>query len=137
VSFIRADEGIIAAGFFAQQRYDHMAKKHKRLSSKPVDALVGQWVSGHEWETEVEFTISKARGGFKVSALDRWDGESPEIYDVKATATALTFAAHWSTGRFTKYRVRPLDKNTIEMSFTHTATMNYLRKSAISKKAKK
>ena len=44
-----------------------------------------------------------------VTALDHFDGEKPEICDIAwdEGQHALTFAVHWSSGRFIKYRLTP------------------------------
>ena len=59
--------------------------------------------------SDTEFTIKVHRAKPVVTVLDRSDGEKPEIYDVAWDEGhhTLSFAVHWSSGRFIKYRLSP------------------------------
>jgi len=84
-----------------------MAKRsHNEKSDKP-HPLVGVWVNGDEWATEVEYVVSALAQGFGARAIDRYDGEEAELYDVTWDGQVLSFATHWrSTGRFVKCRLK-------------------------------
>jgi hypothetical protein len=98
-----------------------MANDNDRLG------IAGRWVSVDKWQTEVAFEIESQDGIYSVRAIDEPDGEEAEIYDVKATGEHLTFAAHWSTGQFTKYRIRALGDQ-LEAVFTYTDTTHFTRR---------
>ncbi|HLF98005.1 MAG TPA: hypothetical protein VI457_12755 [Methylococcaceae bacterium] len=57
--------------------------------------------------SDTEFSFSLVDGQVHVSVLDPNDHEEPDIYDViwDEAGLALSFAVHWETGRFVKYRV--------------------------------
>ena len=59
--------------------------------------------------SDTEFTIRMRGAKPVVTVLDRADGEKPEIYDIAwdEDQHALSFAVHWSSGRFIKYRLTP------------------------------
>lgn len=92
--------------------------------------LAGRWVAFDEWTTDVMFVIRAAKGGFRVNVVDRWDGEKAEVFDVKATKTTLSFAAYWSSGQLTKYRLRLLRDDQIEVVYSYTATNTFRRERA-------
>jgi len=71
--------------------------------------------------------ISRRGASFHVRAVDQSDGEEAEIYDVKATAGALSFAAYWSSGRFTKYRLRVLQDGQLEAAYSYSDTTHFKR----------
>lgn len=93
----------------------------------PLDRLkiAGRWVAIDEWDTEVVFKFQIQNGAYAVSAADS-DGEKPEVYDVREDADHLMFALHWSSGRFTKYRVKSVDDQ-LEITFTYTDTIHMKR----------
>ncbi len=111
-----------------------MAKKRK---AKLVDSLVGRWVACDDWATMIAFVISKRNGSFRVRAIDQSDGEEAEIYGVKSTNEALTFGAYWSSGQFTKYRLRPMELDQMEVVYTYTATQTFKQESAQAVKRKR
>lgn len=57
--------------------------------------------------SDTEFSFYVEGDAVMVSVVDTSDGETPEIYGVawNEKELALQFNAHWSTGRFVKYRV--------------------------------
>jgi len=82
-----------------------MPKRVQEKNERP-HTLIGTWVNGDEYETEVEYIVSPAGEGFAVRAVDRFDGEEGEVYDVKWEGSVLSFAVHWnSTGRLVKARL--------------------------------
>lgn len=98
--------------------------------SKKAEAFpfAGRWAAKDDWETDVEFEITKRGRSTKVAAIDLSDGERAEIYDVKLDGDDLHFAAYWSSGRFTKYRLRLLANNELEAVYTYRATTQFARR---------
>jgi hypothetical protein len=84
----------------------------------------------------VALTISRRGSLFRVRAIDQSDGEEAEVYGVKATNEALSFAAYWSSGQFTKYRLCPLWPDQMLVTFTYTATQTFKRESVRASKAR-
>jgi len=74
--------------------------------------------------SDVAITIKLRAGKFVISALDGYDGEKPEVYDITWSDTRLElgFAIHWSNGRFVKYRFIPsVAKDRLELTYSYTA----------------
>jgi hypothetical protein len=91
--------------------------------------LVGTWVNGDDYATEVEYQVSQRPHGFVVRAVDRFDGERAEVYDVKWDGEALSFATHWpSTGRLMKCRFLVISPNRIDFAYTYTQQEMWHRK---------
>ncbi len=101
-------------------------KRGRKLPSAVVP-FVGRWIASDEWSTDVSLVITSRNGKVSVRALDQSDGEEAEIFDVKITKRELLFAAHWSSGRFTKYRLRPLRNDEMEVVFAFTGTQTFKR----------
>jgi hypothetical protein len=99
-----------------------------RAHAKPNDShsLVGRWKCVDEWQTEVSLEITEHDGSYRVQAVDAADGEEAEIYGVQLIGDVLTFAAHWSSGQFTKYRARRIGDK-LEVVFTYTDTVHFRR----------
>jgi hypothetical protein len=75
--------------------------------------------------------VSPAGQGFAVQAVDRFDGEEAEVYDVKWDGEILSFATHWlSTGRFVKCRLLALSANRVDFTYTYTQQEMWHRKGA-------
>ena len=105
-----------------------MFKKRSREEAK-THALVGIWVNGDEYATDVEYHVSQVSQGFAVRAVDRFDGEEGEVYDVKWDGDALSFATHWpSTGRFVKCRLLVMSPNRVDFTYTYTQQEMWHRK---------
>lgn len=100
-------------------------KKSAKRSSPVLSPFVGRWIASDEWSTDVSLIIRRRDGKFAVGAVDLSDGEQAEIFGVKASKRELSFAAHWSSGQLTKYRLRPLRAGEMEVIFTHTVTSTY------------
>lgn len=82
-----------------------MALKQVRDQKK---RLAGSWKCCDGF-SDVVITIKVRAGKLTVSAIDKYDGEEPEIYDISwnEKQLALSFAVHWSSGRFIRYRFMP------------------------------
>jgi len=107
-----------------------MSEKRNREEMKP-HIVVGTWVNGDEYATDVEYQVSEGSNGFAVRAVDRFDGEEAEVYDVKWDGEALSFAAHWpSTGRFMKCRLLAISPNRVDFTYTYTQQEMWQRKGA-------
>lgn len=105
-----------------------MQKQVHKKHEKP-HTLIGTWFNGDEYETEVEYIVSSAGGGFAVRAVDRFDGEAGDVYDVKWDGNALSFAVHWnSTGRLVKARLRAISPNRVDYTYTYTEQETWHRK---------
>lgn len=107
-----------------------LARGSNKVKRKP-DTLVGTWVNGDEYATEVEYQVSQHTEGFAVRAVDRFDGEKAEVYDVKWDGEALSFATHWpSTGRFVKCRLQAISPNRVDFTYTYSQQEMWHRKGA-------
>jgi hypothetical protein len=94
--------------------------------SKAKNPFVGRWIASDEWSTDVSLITSR-NGKMGVRAVDQSDGEEAEIFGVKVSKREMSFAAHWSSGQFTKYRLCPLRANEMEVVFTFTTTQTFER----------
>jgi len=105
-----------------------MSEKRNTEESK-THTLVGTWVNGDEYATDVEYHVSQGSKGFAVRAIDRFDGEEAEVHDVKLDGEALSFATHWpSTGRFVKCRLLAISPNRVDFTYTYTQQEMWHRK---------
>jgi hypothetical protein len=105
--------------------------KDSKTEKRKTHTLVGVWVNGDEYATDVEYQISQRPQGFAVRAVDRFDGEKAEVYDVKWDGEALSFATHWrSTGRFVKCRLQAISPNRVDFTYTYTQQELWHRKAA-------
>ena len=86
----------------------------------------GTWIAKDGRDTDVEFQIVKRGSKVTIRAVDSNDGERAEIYGVPL-AQELRFCALWSTGRFTKYRLRTLGTDELVVTFSYSAT-DYFRR---------
>ncbi len=102
--------------------------KRKRNTKHP---LVGSWVNGDEYATDVEYIVSPDGNGFKVRAIDRHDGEEAHVYDVQWDGEVLSFATQWdSTGRFLRCRLQAVSPNRVSFTYTFTANEMWHRKAS-------
>jgi hypothetical protein len=105
-----------------------MQKQLQKKNEKP-HMLVGTWFNADEYETEVEYIVSCVEGSFAIRAVDRFDGEEGEVYDVKWDGDALSFAVHWnSTGRLMKARLLTISPNRVDYTYTYTQQELWHRK---------
>ncbi len=108
-----------------------MPKKRSKKTENQHHPLVGTWVNGDEYATDVEYIISRHKSDlFEVRALDRYDNEEAEIYDIKWDGEVLAFAAYWnSTGRLSKCRFKAVSQNRVSFTYTYTDNEMLHRKS--------
>ena len=100
----------------------------QKKNEKP-DTLIGTWINGEEYETDVEYIVSAAGKGFAVRAVDRFDGEKGKVSDVKWDGNVLSFSVHWnSTGRFVKARLQAISPNRVDYTYTFTQQEMWQRK---------
>jgi hypothetical protein len=105
-----------------------MPKPTQQATQKP-HTLIGTWINGDEYTTEVEYIVASAGESFAVRAVDRYGLEEGEVYDVKWDGTALSFAVHWSsTGRFVRARLQPISPNRVDYTYTFTEQETWHRK---------
>ena len=105
--------------------------KPAQSKSRKQHPLVGSWVNGDEYATEVEYILSGSESAFKVRALDRYDGEEGEVRDVtydKDTFT-LSFTVYWnSTGRLVQVRMVAISPNRVSYTYTFTENQMWFKK---------
>jgi hypothetical protein len=93
--------------------------------------LIGSWVNGDEYETEVEYVVSGREPDFEVWALDRYDGEEGEVRDVTYddSTSTLSFSVYWnSSGRFIKVKLVAVSPNRVSYTYTFTENQMWFRK---------
>jgi hypothetical protein len=110
-----------------------MATRPKAIRRKgqKEHPLIGTWVNGDEYLSDVEYTIAQKDGNFGVRAIDRYDDEEAEIRDVtyEDDKSTLFFTVYWnSTGRFVKARVMATSQNRISYTYTFTEQQMWFRK---------
>ena len=108
----------------------HMAKP-VQSGSRKQHPLIGSWINGDEYATEVEYIISGGESRFDVRAVDRYDGEEGEVRDVTydGDTSTLSFAVYWkSTGRFMKVRLVATAPNRVSYTYTLTENQMWFRK---------
>jgi len=111
-----------------------MSKRSKSIRPKEKPhPLIGTWVNGDEYKTDVEYIFSKRNGRFLVEATDRYDGEIGVVRDITYAEkeSALSFTVYWnSTGRLLKVRVKALaiSQNRISYTYTYTESQMWFRK---------
>ena len=107
-----------------------MTKPAQRKGRKQ-HPLIGSWVNGDEYATEVEYIISGSERHFHLEAIDRYDGEVGEVRDISyddGTST-LSFTVYWnSTGRFVKARLAAVAPNRVSYTYTFTESQMWFRK---------
>ena len=94
------------------------------MKNRKKDLLVGVWRSADEWNSSVEYRVSKAKIGYSVIARDTGDGEVADIFNEKwdAAKEIFSFATHWnSTGRVVHCRFRLMSKTQVDLTYTYTA----------------
>jgi len=84
--------------------------------------LVGTWKCCDGF-SDVAIKIAVRAGKFYVTVLDEYDDEKPDVYDVNwnEKQLELSFAVHWSSGRFIRYRFVPsVVAGRLELTFSYT-----------------
>jgi len=108
-----------------------MPKSRHKKKRKGSYTLVGSWVSGTEYGSEIEYIVTPHGDTFKVRAIDQFDGEVADVFEVKWDGQILSFATHWnSTGRFMRCRLEAIAKNEASYTYTYTTNETWHRKSA-------
>ena len=93
------------------------------------DLLVGTWFNGDEYETDVEYVITRSGDSYAIRVYELFDGEQADIFETAWDGRVLSFAAHWnSTGRFARYRLLLISANRIDVTYTYTEQTMYHRK---------
>lgn len=108
----------------------HISKSTQRKGRKQ-HPLIGSWVNGDEYATEVEYIVSGSERRFHVKAVDRYDGEVGEVRDISydSGTSTLSFTVHWnSTGRFVKARLMAIAPNRVSYTYTFTESLMWFRK---------
>lgn len=103
----------------------------RREKGRSPHPLVGSWVNGDEYGTDVEYSVAQRGQTFAVSAVDRFDGEAGTVYDVSydADSSALSFNVRWaSTGRFICVRLMSISPNRVSYTYTYTENQMWFRK---------
>lgn len=77
--------------------------------------------------SDIEFSITVRGDELSVVVVDRSDGERPEVFGVhwQEQDLTLSFAVHWQSGRFQKYRVA-VGPNQDRVEATITSTVQQL-----------
>ena len=108
-----------------------MPKPIYKKESTKKHPLVGSWVNGDEYATETEYIVTSHDTGFRVRAVDRYDGEVLDVFEVKWDGQTLSFGTLCnSTGRFLRCRMETISKNRVSFTYTYTANETWHRKSA-------
>ncbi len=108
-------------------------RSHCKRKSDPKSTkghpLVGIWESADEYCSEVEYSVTSEGANFGVTAIDGYDGEVADIFEVKWDGEVLSFSTHWnSTGWFSRCRLQALSKNRVSLTYTYTGNEIYHRK---------
>ena len=93
--------------------------------------LLGVWINGDEYATEVEYIVSGSDPDFTVQAVDQYDGEVGEVRDVAydAKTFTLSFSIYWnSTGRLIRARLVATSPNRVSYTYTFTEQQMWFRK---------
>jgi hypothetical protein len=107
-----------------------MPNTRQKKLRRSEHSLVGTWASADEFDSHVEYVISSRSNGFAVRAIDSFDGEEADIFEVNWDGEALTFATHWnSTGRFARCRFLVQSNDHVDFTYTYTDQALLHRKS--------
>lgn len=111
-----------------------MPKPRRKKESTKNHPLGGNWVSGTEYGSEIEFIVTPRTGGFKVRAIDRYDNEVADVFEINWDGQVLSFATYWnSTGRFLRCRLQALGQDEVDYTYTYTAQETWHRKERVKK----
>ncbi len=92
----------------------------------PIEDFVGRWVAGNSRRTNVTIEITIVNDKVVVRAIDNCEGELAEISDVDRDGNELRFAARWSSGKATSYRLRVVNGQLV-VDFTVSDTEHFTR----------
>jgi hypothetical protein len=105
--------------------------KKERTKDHP---LAGSWVSGTEFGSEIEYIVTPHASDFKVRAIDRYDNEVADVFEINWDGQVLSFATYWnSTGRFLRCRLQAVGRDEVEYTYTYTAQETWHRKKRVKK----
>lgn len=93
------------------------------MSTIDSNPLVGTWHGQEETLSSVDYTVSFENGAYSVSAIDTYDDEPGQIYDVKwdDQNCALLFCCYWeSSGRFAKCKLSSISDDKAEFVYQYT-----------------
>ena len=93
------------------------------MSNATNHPLVGTWHSLEDWPSEVHYTISFEDGTFSVTAIDTYDNEIGQVYDVQweENSNTLHFCCYWeSSGRFSKCRLSSFADGKADFTYQYT-----------------
>jgi hypothetical protein len=108
-----------------------MPKPNYKKANTKIHPLVGKWVSGTESGSEIEYTVTSHANTFRVRAVDRYDDEVADVFEITWDGLVLSFGTLWnSTGRFLRCRFEAIAKNEVSYTYTYTANETWHRKSA-------
>jgi hypothetical protein len=106
-----------------------MPKPSCKKGSTKNHPLVGKWISGTESGSEIEYTVTSQAKSFRVHAIDRYDGEVADVFEITWDGLVLSFGTLWnSTGRFLRCRLEAIAKNEVSYTYTYTANETWHRK---------
>jgi hypothetical protein len=99
----------------------------------PDHPLCGTWVAQYPDDTNdyvrAEYTISVVDEQFRVTGVDRSDGEEFLIYDIAYDGEWIRFVSHMpSTRRTGRNWMRVVERGQVEFRFTFTETEFWVRK---------
>jgi hypothetical protein len=94
------------------------------MAKKAKASFVGTWVSFDQPLTShVQYTVKRNKQEYRVAAVDTYDSEKGEVYDVRWNKNdgTLEFACYWaSSGRFIKCKFLQTEEDRIDLTFTYT-----------------
>ena len=98
-----------------------MPKSTQRKGRKQ-HPLIGSWVNGDEYATEVEYIVSGTERRFHLKAVDRYDGEVGEVRDISydGGTSTLSFAVYWNYGEIREARLAAIPPNRVSYTYTFT-----------------
>jgi hypothetical protein len=103
------------------------------MSAESKNCLVGTWCEQNETLSSVEYAVAESESGYSVTALDTYDSEPGEVYEVAwdPENAILSFSCYWpSSGRFCKCKLRQLSEDKLDFTYTYTDHEILVRKNA-------
>lgn len=91
-----------------------------------IEDFVGRWIAGNERHTAATIEITVVDGHLAVRAIDGSNGELAEIQGLVIGNDEVRFAAHWSSGQTTAYRLG-LSDGRLVVHFTFSDTHYFTR----------
>ena len=91
-----------------------------------MEDFVGRWTAGNDRHTTATIEIKIVDGHLVVCAIDGSSGELAEIQDLAHGNDEIRFAAHWSSGKTTAYRLL-LSDGRLVVHFTFSDTDTFTR----------